>query len=287
MLLPAVQAQTRNDSLTKDETMARPTVLWCNLMRSQRPPALIQTLGTHCDIHWLPGAEELDSRLRSLQPQILCLDYDYPTPEGLGVLRQVKQNYPAIAILMLTEYHSESLAVWAFRERVWDYLMKPVGEEELHSRIATIYQIHTNCMDGGVRELMQAVPGETETTVQRLRPGAGQKLVLMAKAYVQNHLSEDFDARAVARHCCTSYFHFSRTFKQVYGETFSEFLQKSRISAAAKLLAGGGSNVTRACYDAGFRDVSYFSQVFRKYLGVSPSKYRERQGREREVREAG
>lgn len=250
------------------------------MTRSREPPEILERLKGHCDLHWLSDGSDVARHLVSLQPQVLCLDYDYPNAEGLALLRGLKGDHPAVAILMLTEYHSESLAVWAFRSRVWDYLVKPLSEEDLRGRIATIHQVRRNRLKGDARAPMQVVSAETDTTVERLRPGAGQKLVMMAKTYVQSHLSEDFDARAVARHCHTSYYHFSRTFKQVYGETFSEFLQKTRVSTAARLLAGAGSNVTQACYDAGFRDLSHFSRMFRRYMGVSPSEYRALHGRQ-------
>ena len=42
--------------------------------------------------------------------------------------------------VMITEEHSESLAVWALRARVWDYLVKPVDLSYLLSRVDVLLE---------------------------------------------------------------------------------------------------------------------------------------------------
>ena len=54
--------------------------------------------------------------------------------------RASRDDHPALPILMLTDTHSEELAVWAMRTRVWNYLVKPVPLRELKSNLETTGQ---------------------------------------------------------------------------------------------------------------------------------------------------
>ena len=71
-----------------------------------------------------------------------------------------------------------------------------------------------------------------------------------------------------------SYFHFSRTFKRVAGESFNDFVQQARIRKAGELLASPNATITRVCFEVGFKEVSYFARVFRLVVGVSPTEFR-------------
>ncbi len=254
------------------------TVLWINFTRSRQAPELAAKLSKHCSIEWLSDNAEIDSKIQQVSPHVLCFDYDYPDAAGLLTLQQTKAAFPSIPILMLTEYHSESLAVWAFRSRVWDYLVKPVAEKDLQSRLSALFEVLKNRQKSASRNSVTA-HSTLDITIERLGPGKAQRLVLMAKAYMEQHLSEDIDASTVAAHCNMSYFHFSRTFKRIYGESFSEFVLKARIKKAADLLHAQNASVTRVCYEVGFKDISYFARMFRRYMGVSPSAYREAYGK--------
>ena len=68
---------------------------------------------------------------------VIVADFDYPDRNSLRLLRQIKNDAPSVPIIMLTLKHSEALAIWAFRSRVWDYLVKPVPNTEV-----------TRCFDG-------------------------------------------------------------------------------------------------------------------------------------------
>lgn len=55
--------------------------------------------------------------------------------------------------------------------------------------------------------------------------------------------------------------------------TYSEHLLKARMERAKELLAGSNAIVKSVCYEVGYRDVKYFSRLFRQYTGVNPSIY--------------
>lgn len=70
-------------------------------------------------------------------------------------------------------------------------------------------------------------------------------------------------------------FHFLRLFSGVLGVTPHQYLMRSRLRHAARLLADDEKPVTDVAYDVGFGDLSNFVRTFHRAAGVSPRKFRE------------
>jgi len=92
--------------------------------------------------------------------------------------------------------------------------------------------------------------------------------------YIEKNYMEPLTLDEVARKSGMSKYHFSRVFKAETGRSFSGYLNQKRIEAAKILMEYHDMNITEACFAVGFNDLSYFSRVFRKLEGVTPSSYR-------------
>ncbi len=68
--------------------------------------------------------------------------------------------------------------------------------------------------------------------------------------------------------------YFSKKFKKLTGFGFKEYLIYTRIKAAQKMLWETDVSVTEISDSCGFSSSNYFGDVFKRYVGVSPSKYR-------------
>jgi AraC-like DNA-binding protein len=66
---------------------------------------------------------------------------------------------------------------------------------------------------------------------------------------------------------------FCRYFKNASGLTFTDYVNKYRINQARKLLLMG-KNVTEACYETGFGNLSHFNRTFKRFAGQNPSEFR-------------
>ncbi len=69
--------------------------------------------------------------------------------------------------------------------------------------------------------------------------------------------------------------YMSLLFKKDKDTTFVKYLTKVRIEKAQELLKLTGDRIVEIAEQCGFNDVYYFSHCFKKYMGVSPKKYRE------------
>ena len=72
-----------------------------------------------------------------------------------------------------------------------------------------------------------------------------------------------------------SRFHFLRMFSRVLGVTPHQYLVRSRLRHAARLLAEDNRDVTDIAYDVGFGDLSNFVRTFHRAAGLSPLKFRQ------------
>jgi AraC-like DNA-binding protein len=173
---------------------------------------------------------------------------------------------------MITVEHSEALAVWALRMRVWDYLVMPVGVEDVLSRMALLAEIAEENAPG---TMMPHPPIPERATVPSDRkPGApSPSRLLPAVSFLETNYSEKVSLKAAARLCGLDPFQFSRAFKREHGKTFREFLILHRINKAVGMLQGPSASVTNVAFSVGFNDLSHFARMFRRYVGVRPSEY--------------
>ena len=93
--------------------------------------------------------------------------------------------------------------------------------------------------------------------------------------WIDAHSHQDIDLEQAAAQAETSPFHFLRLFSRVLGVTPHQYLVRSRLRHAARLLADGETSVTDVAYDVGFGDLSNFVRTFHRAAGVSPRKFRE------------
>lgn len=80
----------------------------------------------------------------------------------------------------------------------------------------------------------------------------------------------------IAKRCNISEVYFRKLFREEYGLSPLKYISKLRIKRAQKLLESGYYRVSEAAALSGFDDMKYFSTVFKKVVGMSPSEYREK-----------
>lgn len=235
----------------------------------------VDEMQAFCTVHRARSSGDLNGRIKLLCPHAVCFEFNQHDPEGLALLLRTRQTHPSLPILMITEEHSEELAVWALRTRVWDYFVKPVLVKELYCSIMKIHGLKdANApLEPRMRRPNDKLLARSSAADGRSRAEATVEKV---RAYIARHLSEKISETELADHCAMSYFHFSRTFRRVTGVTLREYILRERIDKAAQLLsASPGISITAACYETGFHDLSYFARMFRRYKGVTPSEYRQ------------
>jgi AraC-like DNA-binding protein len=208
-------------------------------------------------------------------PAVACADFDHPEPRRLQLLRETALTYPQLPIVMLTEQHSEKLAIWALRTRVWDYLIKPVPVGQLCAALDAVSTAPRPFRQAPDPEPAPVPPSiaaaELRIPVQRVASDSSRAI-----PFVQSNFAEKIALATVANVCGMGQFQFSRAFKRDYGLTFRDYLLRYRIGRAAELLREARGSVTEAAFNVGFSDLSHFARMFRRYTGTNPSDYRER-----------
>lgn len=93
-------------------------------------------------------------------------------------------------------------------------------------------------------------------------------------AFMESHLDETISIRKVAEAVQCSRAKLFDIFKDATGMTPNDYWQRLRIDRSQQLLTGSSKSITEIAMECGFSTSQYFSSVFRKYSGDSPSDYR-------------
>jgi len=245
-------------------------MLWFDFAFSPQDRELRVASARFFRVSYATRVEKALQDVARLNPSALCFEFDQVDQSRLQTLLDVMRAYPALPVLMLTIDHSESLAVWAFRSGVWNYLVKPVPVVEFSANLEALTQLVIRGprprapRPPDTRALRDLSTAPSDVRVTRLQP---------ALQYVRRHFHEKVTETEAARRCGLRRFAFSRSFHQVFGLTFREYVMRSRLGEARRLLAEGGHSMTEIAQASGFGDSSYFARAFREHVGVPPSDY--------------
>ena len=103
---------------------------------------------------------------------------------------------------------------------------------------------------------------------------ADRRRAVEAAIWMDEHSEKNINLESAAAHAGLSPFHFLRVFSGVLGVTPHQYLVRSRLRRAARLLADEERSITGIALDVGFADLSNFVRSFRRAAGVSPRGFR-------------
>ena len=114
-----------------------------------------------------------------------------------------------------------------------------------------------------------------QTLLRRQRTDSAGQTVERAKAYIREHYGEsDLSVERLCDHLHLSPAYFSTLFKREMGMSFTAYVTVTRMEAAAEALRSSEDKTYLIARRCGYEDANYFSYVFKKHFGVTPTKFR-------------
>ena len=217
------------------------------------------------------------SDIALIGPNIPHLNFDYGVKETVDtVVVQMKENFlgqdffslPEItAIRNLFEKARSGIAFYGETKKLAGEKLKQLTALPHFEQLITLLQVFNLLANSNEIEMLKARPIASASVLkeqQRL-----QKVYHFIEANYQNEI----DVNAVARLCNLTTAAFCRYFKKSTHYTFTDFLNQFRINQSKKLLLQD-KNVTEACYESGFANISYFNKTFKRVTGENPSAFK-------------
>jgi AraC-like DNA-binding protein len=143
--------------------------------------------------------------------------------------------------------------------------------------------------DAGLDELghafasrfVEVVSGRTQKPMQAM--ARDRRRAVETALWIDAHSHRPIELEDAAGEAGLSPFHFLRLFSNVLGVTPHQYLVRSRLRHAARLLADDERPITDVAFDVGFGDLSNFVRTFHRAAGVSPGRFRQASKGDRKI----
>jgi YesN/AraC family two-component response regulator len=223
-----------------------------------------------------PGLLEMHARI----VQNLSGDYRVlKARNGREALTLIQQEHPDLVLLDLIMPEMDGFEVLDAMQKLETTRDIPVivltGQALAEEEMARLHRSVAAVLGKGVFTVEETLDHVKQTLGVNQKQGAeAQRLVRKAMAYLHKHHAKPLTREKVARYVGVSEDYLTRCFQQELHMPPMTYLTRYRINQAKTLLARGEMNVTLVATTVGFSSEFYFSRVFRREVGVTPSSYR-------------
>jgi len=131
----------------------------------------------------------------------------------------------------------------------------------------------TNLKDSyDVKVFMQNLLKKIVNEILEYKKDKKHQVIETVKNYIKENYNEDISLSEMAEYISFSQYYLSKLFKEVEGINFKDYIIYVRMEKAKELLKKG-QKIRTIADSVGYSDPNYFSRAFKKYTGISPSKY--------------
>lgn len=209
------------------------------------------------------GREALDF-LSARPTDLLITDIRMPVMDGMALLHAVTERELCSLSILLSGFSEFEYARSALRLGAFDYLLKPVSQEELNHTLSRA-RAH---LDARRDAELNALKDPADARID--------EALMIMRMYIKRHAFEEISLSALSERMNYSAAHLTRLFARKYGEPPQRYQTSLRINEAKRLLIGLKSlSVRQIGEHVGYPDQGYFSRIFRQSTGLSPQQYRE------------
>ena len=194
-----------------------------------------------------------------------------PGLTGLEVARKIRETDRNCAILFLTGFDKFDYARQAISVRAMDYLLKPYNEQEL-----------VFAVEDAIRQVSVPLPARPaqppapEQPVRREEDEDMRTAIIRAEIsrFIDAHYGEDISMQDAAAALRYSDAYFCKLFEQCFKVNFSAYLNEYRVNKARQLILDPRLSLKDIGAAVGYSDANYFTRVFKRLTGQTPSEYR-------------
>lgn len=198
-------------------------------------------------------------------PDLIITDIRMPKMDGIQMITELRENNVDMDVIFLTAYNEFSYAQKAIKLLAADYILKPFEDGELEESVLRIKDM-----------IIDKKKNNKDVDKIEIQVKSGEKsgYVIEAMDYIRdNYYDFDLSVDSIAEILDISGSHLSRTFKKETDYTVLSYITQYRIRKAKVLLSDYRNKVYEVSSLVGYRDNTYFSSIFKKITGISPSEY--------------
>lgn len=202
--------------------------------------------------------------IKKYKPDIVLADINMPEKDGLDMIKETL-DYDYIAII-ISGYDYFSYAQRALKYGVTDYLLKPISLDDLNEALVNAREIiyKKRSVISRNSDIENAIDISTDEAIK-------DSTVVEIIRFVKDNYQDKISISDLSKKLAYSESMLNRKFKKEVHITFNEYLNRYRVNKAIELLKNSDYNITEISYMCGYSSAKYFSRVFKKYLGISPS----------------
>jgi len=115
---------------------------------------------------------------------------------------------------------------------------------------------------------------EATAPLDRPRPAPAPRWLDRARTLIEDEWTDDARLGTVAERVGVSRFHLARRFRERFGCSVGQYVQRLRVTRARDLLLASDASLSSIAFATGFADQSHFTRVFGRHVGTSPDRYR-------------
>ncbi len=202
-------------------------------------------------------------------PDLVIADIMMPEMDGVTFNRKLKKNAEtaSIPVIFLTAKASKENVLTGLNEGADDYLTKPFDPQILQARVHNLIESRFR-----IRNLLlkNDVPKKELTENESPTDPFLEKVIRIIS---ENYTDPDFNVTRLSEKLYLDRSQVLRKMKERAGITPGEQIKKIRMEKAKSLLVEKAGTISEIAYGTGFKSLSYFSYVFKKYYGVPPSNF--------------
>lgn len=209
-------------------------------------------------------------------PDIIISDVSLPRMEGYNFCKVIKNSHVTshIPIILLTASDSKEERVQSIKSGADAFLIKPVYEAELIAIIDRLLSTRRQIKD----KYLPAKHLNIHDNIQDSGRDSGNEANIDLINRVTNLIYRDITNTEniidiIASDLCLSSSQLNRKIKAITGMTTTNFVLKTRLNRAKKLLTVTQKPIGDIAMDCGFNDFAYFSRSFKKEFGMTPTTF--------------
>ena len=185
----------------------------------------------------------------------------------LNLIQTLRNKFPLYPTVIFIQEPSIPFLSWALQCRIYYVFTGTISELTAIDCFQFVYGLLSA---NGYYSFIQPL----ESTALQMLPSS-RKLdkTLYLRQYIGKNFHTKITHEMAAKICGLNGSQFSRTFKKENGVCFQDFLIQQRIDQAKKLFEAGDTNITMVALTVGFQDHSYFTRVFHRTEGCTPTDF--------------